>query len=264
MLDDPKAGEQARQVVSDANALLDTWCTEKTITAQGVFGLYPVRRQGDDLNILNTDLNETVCTFHTLRQQVPRPSGRANLALADFIHDTEVDYMGCFVVSVGAELDALVSTAKANGDDYQAILMKAVSDRLAEAFAERLHESVRTQYWGYAPNESLDNEALISEVYQGIRPAPGYPACPDHTEKATIFELLDATQVTGAQLTESFAIHPASAVSGWYFAHPEARYFGLGRIGEDQVDAYAQRKGMTKTDAEKWLAPSLGYSPKPK
>ena len=193
---------------------------------------------------------------------MPRPRGKPSLALTDFIHDTDVDYMGCFVVSVGQELDAMVDAVKAEGDDYTAILMKAVADRLAEAFAEHLHERVRIEFWGYASDESLTNEELINEDYSGIRPAPGYPACPDHREKGLIFELLDAKALIGARLTESFAIHPASAVSGWYFGHPESRYFGLGRISRDQVESYASRTGETVETTEKWLAPSLGYTPK--
>lgn len=259
--EDPNAGEQARQVIADANRLLDKWCEEATITAHGVFGLYATDRKGDDLHILNPDNGSTHVVFHTLRQQVPRPAGRPSLSLADFIHPERQDYVGCFVVSVGQELDSLVAEAKAEGDEYAAIMMKAVSDRLAEAFAERLHEIVRIDYWGYASDEQLDNQELIDEKYVGIRPAPGYPACPDHTEKGTIFELLDVTKSTGARLTESYAIQPASAVSGWYFAHPESRYFGLGRIARDQVEGYARRKGLTLEEAEKWLGPSLGYDP---
>ena len=170
--------------------------------------------------------------------------------------------MGCFAVSVAPELEQLVAKAQADGDDYAAIMMKAVADRLAEAFAEHLHERVRTEFWGYCKEEALSNDDLIAERYEGVRPAPGYPACPDHTEKATIFDVLDVQSTIGARLTESFAMYPASAVSGWYFGHPESRYFGLGRIAQDQVRAYGQRKGWTLETAERWLAPSLGYEPK--
>jgi 5-methyltetrahydrofolate--homocysteine methyltransferase len=190
-----------------------------------------------------------------------RPPGRPNYSLADFVPPAEgpTGYLGAFAVCIHAE--EVIATAEAEGDDYRALLLKAVADRLAEAFAERLHLEVRTHLWGYAPDESLINDDLISESYVGIRPAPGYPACPEHSEKATLFELLDAERALGAQLTEHFAMTPPSAVAGLYFAHPEARYFGLGRIGRDQVQSYALRKGWRLEEAERWLAPSLGYDP---
>ena len=188
--------------------------------------------------------------------------GRPNIALADYTapRDSGVaDYIGAFAVTTGIGLDRLTADFEAQHDDYNSILAKALADRLAEAFAERLHERVRREFWGYAPDEELDNEALIKEAYQGIRPAPGYPACPDHTEKQTLFELLEATARTGISLTESFAMLPTAAVSGFYFWHPDARYFGLGKIGRDQVEDYARRKGMSVSVAERWLAPNLGY-----
>jgi 5-methyltetrahydrofolate--homocysteine methyltransferase len=191
-----------------------------------------------------------------------RPPGTPNLALADFVAPRESgvpDWIGAFAVTAGLGLDTLVAEFEGQQDDYNAILAKALADRLAEAFAERLHERVRREYWGYATDEALDNEALIHEAYQGIRPAPGYPACPDHTEKATLFQLLDAEPAIGLRLTENFAMWPAAAVSGWYFWRPEARYFGVGRIGQDQVEDYARRKGMDLATTERWLAPTLGY-----
>ncbi|HEX9166754.1 MAG TPA: vitamin B12 dependent-methionine synthase activation domain-containing protein, partial [Gemmatimonadales bacterium] len=199
---------------------------------------------------------------HTLRQQMAKPDGRPNYALADFVATRESgvpDHLGLFAVTAGIGLDTLVKAFEAAHDDYSAILAKALADRLAEAFAERLHERVRRELWGYAPGEALANEELIRERYQGIRPAPGYPACPDHTEKATIFELLDAPGNAGITLTESFAMHPAASVSGYYFWHPRAQYFGVGRIGRDQVREYARRKGMDIAAVERWLAPNLGY-----
>jgi len=197
-----------------------------------------------------------------MRQQMVKKDGRPNLALADFIAPAETglpDWLGAFVVTTGIGLDERVAAYEAAQDDYSSILLKALADRLAEAFAERMHERVRRELWGYAPDEALDNQAIIREQYQGIRPAPGYPACPDHTEKRTLFELLDAERNVGVHLTESFAMLPASAVSGWYFSHPQAQYFGVGKIENDQVDAYAARKGMTLAEAERWLAPILNY-----
>jgi 5-methyltetrahydrofolate--homocysteine methyltransferase len=200
--------------------------------------------------------------IHTLRQQMQKQPGRPNIALADYSapRDSGVaDYIGAFAVTTGVGLDRLAAAFEAQHDDYNSILAKALADRLAEAFAERLHERVRREFWGYAPDEELDNAALIQEAYQGIRPAPGYPACPDHTEKQTLFELLEATPRTGITLTESFAMLPTASVSGFYFWHPEARYFGVGKIGRDQVEDYARRKGMSVSVAERWLAPNLGY-----
>jgi 5-methyltetrahydrofolate--homocysteine methyltransferase len=262
VLEHETAATEARRVIDDANKLLDDWCATGAITASAVFSLFPVRRDGDDLHVINPESGVHSHTFHMLRQQVPRPSGKPNLSLADFIAPDVEDYMGCFTVSVAPELEQLVVKAQADGDDYAAIMMKAVADRLAEAFAEHLHERVRTEFWGYSKGETLSNDDLIAERYMGIRPAPGYPACPDHTEKSTIFDVLDVQSNIGARLTESFAMYPASAVSGWYFGHPESRYFGLGRIARDQVRAYGQRKGWSLETAEKWLAPSLGYEPK--
>jgi 5-methyltetrahydrofolate--homocysteine methyltransferase len=203
-------------------------------------------------------------TLHHLRQQQKRPDGRANYCLSDFVAPKAagaVDYIGAFAVTAGLGIDKHIQAFEAEHDDYSSIMLKALADRLAEAFAERLHERVRKEYWGYAADEALDNSALIDEDYRGIRPAPGYPACPDHTEKRLLWQLLDAEERAGIELTESYAMTPAASVSGWYFAHPEARYFAVGKINRDQVRDYASRKGMNVTDTERWLAPMLGYDP---
>jgi 5-methyltetrahydrofolate--homocysteine methyltransferase len=203
-------------------------------------------------------------TLHFLRQQASKTDTRPNFCLADFVAPAGAgvpDHVGAFIVTAGVGLDSIVAAFERDHDDYRSILAKSLADRLAEAFAERMHERVRQTLWGYAPDESLTNEELIRENYRGIRPAPGYPACPDHTEKRTLFDLLDGERHTGVSLTESFAMWPASSVSGWYFAHPGAHYFGVGRIGSDQVKDYAQRKGLSRAEAERWLAPALAYRP---
>ncbi len=204
--------------------------------------------------------SEVAAVVHTLRQQMVKPPGRPNLALADFTAPKETgveDFVGAFAVTAGHRLEALVAAFEADHDDYSAILAKALADRLAEAFAERLHELVRREFWGYSPDERLPNDAVIREEYQGIRPAPGYPGCPDHTEKGTLFELLEAERRAGISLTESFAMFPGAAVSGYYFWHPQAHYFGLGRIGKDQLADYAARKGIDLETMARWLAPNL-------
>ena len=203
-------------------------------------------------------------TLHCLRQQADKPDDRANFSLADFIAPAasgKQDWVGAFAVNAGIGIDPHVARFEAAYDDYNAILLKSLADRLAEACAEWLHRKVRTQLWGYSPDESLDTVALVAEEYQGIRPAPGYPACPDHSEKATIFQLLDAENNIGLQLTENFAMLPASAVSGLYFSHPRSQYFVVGRVGREQVADYARRKGATMQQAERWLAPNLDYDP---
>ncbi len=266
ILEDPVVGSAARNLFEDARGLLDRIVRQRLLKARGVFGLFPAAAVGDDIELYrDRDRTRPLATIHTLRQQMAKPPGRPNLALADYVapRDSGVtDHVGAFAVTTGVGLDALVAEFASRHDDYNAILAKALADRLAEAFAERLHERVRQEFWGYARTESLDNTELIKEKYQGIRPAPGYPACPDHTEKRTLFELLDAERNTGIALTESFAMTPTAAVSGWYFWHPEARYFGVGKIGRDQVEDYARRKGMTVADAERWLSPNLGYERK--
>ncbi len=264
ILDDDIVGKQARQLYDDALRLLGRIVEKQLLTPRAVFGLFPANSTADDdILIFSDETRRTLRTrAHTLRQQVQKPEGQPNFALSDFIAPLSSklpDYLGAFAVSAGDGLDPLVAEFEAEHDDYHAIMAKALADRLAEALAERLHCLVRTRYWGYAKDENFDNEALIAEKYSGIRPAPGYPACPDHTEKAQIWSLLDVERTVGIKLTESFAMLPAAAVSGWYFGHPQARYFGVGRIGRDQVEDYAARKGMEIAAAERWLAPNLNY-----
>ena len=261
ILDDAVVGETARSLYEDAQALLKTIVEEKWFTPRAVVGLFEANSIGDDIRL--TLPNGRAATLHTLRQQmVRRKQGRPNLALSDYIAPEEsgkTDYIGGFVVTTGSEVEVRAKTFEDAHDDYNAILVKALGDRFAEAFAERMHEKVRTELWGYADEEVLSNEQLISEEYQGIRPAPGYPACPDHTEKPLLWQVLEAESKTGVILTESCAMYPASSVSGLYFAHPEARYFGVGKIEQDQVADYAERKGMALKEAERWLASSLNY-----
>ncbi|GCD79913.1 methionine synthase [Schleiferia thermophila] len=260
ILSDPIVGAEARKLYSDANQMLDRIVNEKMLVAKAVFGIYPANSVDDD-DILVFQNNGDVLKFHTLRQQTPKPSGHPNLALADFVAPVDsghTDYLGAFCVSIfGA--DELAGKFESEKDDYSAIIVKALADRLAEAFAEYLHERVRKEYWGYAPNEKLDNEALIREQYQGIRPAPGYPACPDHTEKLTIWKLLKVEASIGTTLTESLAMWPASSVCGWYFSHPESRYFGIGKIDQSQLAEYACRKGWDLETAKRWLQPILNF-----
>jgi len=266
ILDDPAKGREARKLFDDARALLARLVAERRLRARAVFGLFPANAVGDDDVEVYADRgrNSVLTVLHHLRQQMERPPGRPNLCLADFVapRDTGLpDWIGAFAVTAGHGVDELCAEFERQHDDYSAILTKALADRLAEALAERLHQRVRREFWGYAPDERLDNDALIAERYRGIRPAPGYPACPDHTEKAALFALLDATRHAGITLTESYAMWPAAAVSGWYFAHPEAAYFGLGRIGRDQLQDYARRKGVDARTMERWLSPVLGYDP---
>ncbi len=263
ILDDPRVGESARGLFRDARELLDRIVRERLLRARGVVGLFPANAVGDDIEIYADGSRAApVAVVHTLRQQMPKPPGRPNLALADYVAPRETglpDWLGAFAVTAGHGLDELVAGFEAAHDDYSAILAKALADRLAEAFAERLHERVRRELWGYAPDEALTNDQLIHEEYQGIRPAPGYPACPDHTEKRTLFDLLGAEPRAGIQLTESYAMLPGASVSGWYFWHPEARYFGVGKIERDQLEDYAGRKGTDPATMERWLRPNLNY-----
>jgi 5-methyltetrahydrofolate--homocysteine methyltransferase len=264
ILDDPVAGKAARDLYQDARRLLDRIVAENLVEARAALGFFPATAVGDDIEVYGQRTNGTpLAVFHTLRQQHRKAAGKPNLALADFVAPSggggPGDYLGLFAVTAGIGLDRLVAEFERAHDDYQSILAKALTDRLAEAFAERLHERVRRELWGYAPSERLGNEELIRERYQGIRPAPGYPACPDHTEKATLFELLDAERRIGLRLTESYAMVPGASVSGFYFWRPEAQYFGVGRIGRDQVADYAGRRGLTVAEVEQWLAPNLGY-----
>jgi len=266
ILDDPGAGTEARRLLTDARRLLERIVSERRLRARAVIGLFPANSVGDDDIEVYADRGRrrVLAVLHHLRQQMERPPGRPNLCLADYIapRDTGLpDWIGAFAVSAGLGVDELCVEFERQHDDYSAILTKALADRLAESLAERVHQRVRTELWGYAAGEALDNAALIAERYVGIRPAPGYPACPDHTEKAALFSLLDATARAGIRLTESYAMWPGASVSGWFFSHPEARYFGLGRIGRDQSADYARRKGVDLRSMERWLAPTLGYDP---
>ncbi|HZM73064.1 MAG TPA: vitamin B12 dependent-methionine synthase activation domain-containing protein, partial [Candidatus Polarisedimenticolia bacterium] len=265
IFDDSKVGAAARDLHRDAVALLDRLVAEGRLTANAVVGFWPANSvDADDIAVWRDESRtERLATFRTLRQQMAKPPGRPNVALADYVAPVDsgvADFVGAFAVTAGHGLDGLdglVAEFEAAHDDYSAIMAKALADRLAEAFAERLHERVRRELWGYAPDESLSNEDLIAERYQGIRPAPGYPACPDHTEKRTLFSLLDAEARAGMSLTESCAMLPGASVSGYYFWHPESDYFGVGRIGRDQLEDYATRKGIDVAEAERWLSPNL-------
>jgi len=266
ILEDEKVGEAARSLYNDAQAMLQRIVGERWTRPRAVIGFWPANAVGDDIEVYADESRSRVLTtLHTLRQQMPRDrEGRYNHALSDFVapKDSGVgDYVGGFVVTTGDGIDARAAAFEAEDNDYDAILAKALGDRLAEAFAERMHERVRKEFWGYAADEHLSSEDLIAEKYVGIRPAPGYPACPDHTEKPVLFALLDAERTAGVALTESLAMTPPSSVSGLYFSHPESRYFGLGRIGRDQVEDYARRKGMDVAEVERWLAPNLDYDP---
>jgi 5-methyltetrahydrofolate--homocysteine methyltransferase len=261
ILDDPVVGQTATNLYHDARAMLNCIVQEQWLTANGVIGLFPAQAVGDDILVLNGS-SQPLTTIHCLRQQMERPPGRPNFSLADFIAPQESgvdDYIGLFAVTAGLGIEERVAQFEADHDDYNAILLKALADRLAEAFAERLHQRVRQEFWGYANEESCANEDLIAERYRGIRPAPGYPACPDHSEKPELFRVLDAPGRAGMTLTESCAMRPAASVSGYYFSHPQSQYFGIGRIDRDQVEDYAARKGWDMETAERWLAPVLGY-----
>ena len=265
ILNNPSSGEAARKLYDDAQTMLDTVIAEKWITARGVYGFFPAAGQGDDTLVYADDgRTQVAATLHHLRQQGEHREGVPNRSLADYVAPVgsgAADHVGGFAVTSGIGLPERVQAFKDDLDDYSAILLESLADRLAEAFAERLHQRVRTEFWGHQPEESLSNEDLIAERYTGIRPAPGYPACPDHTEKLTLWELLDAEAATGIELTESMAMWPGASVSGWYFSHPQSQYFVVGRIGRDQVADYAERKGWTLAEAERWLSPNLGYDP---
>jgi 5-methyltetrahydrofolate--homocysteine methyltransferase len=266
ILEHPEYGAAARELYEHAQALLQRIITEKLLTASGVYAFWPANSDGDDIIVYKEDTRrQELARLPMLRQQEIIADGRPNRSLADFIapRDTGVpDYIGMFAVTAGLGADDLVRKFERDHDDYNAIMVKALADRLAEAFAEAMHEKVRRELWAYAPSEKFSNEELIAETYSGIRPAPGYPAQPDHTEKGPLFDLLDAEKAAGVKLTESYAMWPAAAVSGLYFAHPDSRYFGLGKIGRDQVEDYAKRKGWTVEETERWLAPVLNYDPK--
>ena len=265
ILNDPLVGEEATRLFADAKRQLDEIIAGKLLKARGVYGFWPAAAEGDDIVLYADDSRKReLARAYTLRQQWRRKGQERFLALADFVAPIESgrqDYVGAFAVTTGQGVDELVARYERDHDDYSAIMVKALADRLAEAFAECLHQQARID-WGYGASEKLSHDDLVAEAYRGIRPAPGYPACPDHTEKQTIFTLLDATAATGIRLTESFAMTPAAAVSGWYFAHPQSRYFAVDRIGRDQVESYARRKGISLAEAERWLSPNLGYDPK--
>jgi 5-methyltetrahydrofolate--homocysteine methyltransferase len=270
ILTDDVVGKQASELFADAQAMLKKIVEEKWLTAKAVFGLWPANSVGDDVVVggvgatsVATDVAPTR-VLHFLRQQVDKPVERPDFCLADFIAPKDSgkqDWIGAFAVTAGIGIDEHVARFEADHDDYNSILLKALADRLAEALAERLHQRVRKEFWGFAPEESLDNEALIAEKYRGIRPAPGYPACPEHSEKGTLFELLDAGNNAGMTLTESFAMLPTAAVSGYYFSHPQSQYFVVGRVSKEQAEDYGKRKGANLAQAERWLASNLDYDP---
>ena len=290
ILTDEIVGPQASDLFKDAQAMLKRIVDEKWLTARAVFGIWPANSNGDDVVLTLLPRGEGIAssllppagegarradegkllapsldqrTLHFLRQQVDKPAERPDFCLADFIAPADSgkqDWIGAFAVTAGIGIDEHVARFEADHDDYNAILLKALADRLAEALAERLHQRVRTEFWGYAKDEQLDNEALIAEKYSGIRPAPGYPACPEHSEKQTLFQLLDAEGI-GMSLTESFAMLPTAAVSGYYFSHPQSQYFVVGRVSREQVTDYARRKGVERAQVERWLASNLDYDP---
>jgi 5-methyltetrahydrofolate--homocysteine methyltransferase len=265
ILDDAPVGEAARSLFDDAQQMLRRMIGEHWFRANAVIGFWPANSEGDDILVFGDETRtEPIATLHTLRQQLARRDGRTNVALADFVAPRSSglrDYIGAFAVTTGLGEEAVAERFKLANDDYSAIMAKALADRLAEALAERMHQRARREYWAYAPDETLRSSELIAEQYRGIRPAHGYPAQPDHTEKATLFNLLDGERATGVKLTESFAMWPGASVCGLYFSHPESYYFGVGKIERDQVEDYAARKNWTLGEAEKWLAPILNYDP---
>jgi len=263
IFNDETFGPEAKKLFDDANKLLDNVIANKLLTAKGVIGLFPANSVGDDIEIFSDDTRSKVLTtFHTLRQQGLKSANTKNIALADFVAPKGTgikDYIGAFAVTAGIGIEKLIQKFENEHDDYNSILIKALADRLAEAFAEKLHEDVRKKYWGYAAAESLSNDELVKEKYRGIRPAPGYPAQPDHTEKKLLFDLMEVEKNASINLTESLAMYPAASVCGLYFAHPEAKYFTTGKIYKDQVIDYHKRKGMSREEIERWLSPVLGY-----
>jgi 5-methyltetrahydrofolate--homocysteine methyltransferase len=266
ILEDDKLGEQARQLFADAQQMIQRFIDTPELTARGVFGLFPANTvNGEDIEIYaDNNRDNVLATLPGLRQQARLPAGKPNLALADFVAPASADvadYIGAFAVTAGAGLDKLVREFDAAQDDYNSIMAKAIGDRFAEAFAEYLHQRIRVEHWGYAADETLQHPELIAEKYRGIRPASGYPACPDHTQKPILWSLLNVEKHTGISLTESLAMWPASSVSGWYYSHPESRYFGVGKVNRDQIINYSKRRNVSRQVAEKWLAPNLAYEP---
>ncbi len=264
ILKDEIVGSEAKKLLADAKKLLNEIADNQSLTAKGVWFILPARKNGESCYVYanSEDANQqthAIEEFHFLRQQRKMANGIPNLSLVDFLADNQTDYLGGFAVTTGIGLEDIVARFDADLDDYHSIMAKAIADRLAESFAEKLHKQIRTEFWGYAPTENISNEDLIRENYQGIRPAPGYPACPDHTEKETLFRILKASEKAGISLTESMAMLPAASVSGWYFAHPQSKYFGLGKIAKDQIEAYAVAKKLDISTMERWLSPILGY-----
>ena len=264
IFEDPTVGPKAKELFDDAQSLLSEVIGKKLLRAQGVYGFFPAVSVGDDIELYaDASRKSVITTFHHLRQQSEKPQGQPNLCLADLVAPKESgrqDHIGAFAVTAGIGLDDLCARFDKDHDDYHSIMAKALADRLAEAFAEYLHQRVRKE-WGYGESEQLTNDELIREKYRGIRPAPGYPACPDHTEKRLLFDLLSVEMNAGMTLTESYAMLPTAAVSGFYFAHPEAKYFAVGKVGKDQVEDYARRKNMDLPVVERWLSPNLNYEP---
>ncbi|MDH5396079.1 MAG: methionine synthase, partial [Gammaproteobacteria bacterium] len=278
ILDDADKGDEAKKLFADAQEMLAQIIDERWLKARAVVGMFPANMvNDDDIEVYNDDSRKKVkVTLHHLRQQTERPPGKPNRCLADFVAPKDSgkkDYIGAFVVTAGIGIDEHVARFEKEHDDYRSIMLKALADRLAEAFAEHMHDRMRHVNWGYEGNagsasgwtpcrgmeKDFNNQKLIQEDYSSIRPAPGYPACPDHTEKPLLWQLLDAEKNAGVTLTESYAMWPAASVSGWYFSHPDSSYFGVGKINRDQVEDYAKRKGMTTAEAERWLSPNLGY-----
>ncbi|MDH3441766.1 MAG: methionine synthase, partial [Gammaproteobacteria bacterium] len=266
ILSDRVVGDAARKLFTDASIMLDKIVSEKWLQARGVIGIHPANTvDHDDIRVFtDKSRSEEYMRLCHLRQQRSKAEGQFHHCLADYLAPAETgiaDYIGGFAVTAGIGIDEHVERFEADHDDYSAILLKALADRFAEAFAEYMHQKVRQEFWAYDQDESLSNDDLIAEKYRGIRPAPGYPACPDHTEKAKLWQLLDVERAIDLRLTDSFAMFPTAAVSGFYFSHPESKYFSVGRVSRDQLESYAERKGMTVAEAERWLAPNLGYDP---
>jgi 5-methyltetrahydrofolate--homocysteine methyltransferase len=265
ILTDPVVGEAASNLYADARRMLKDLIAGRWTRASAVIGFFPANSVDDDIEVYaDESRKQVVHRLHHLRQQKAKPAGQPHFSLTDFVAPRESgvpDWIGAFAVTAGLGLETKVREFESRHDDYGSIMVKALADRLAEALAERMHERVRREFWGYVPEERFINDQLVQEAYRGIRPAPGYPACPDHTEKATLWRMLDAEKNTGIRLTESFAMYPTAAVSGWYFSHPEAKYFQVGRIDADQVADYARRKGVPVAEVERWLAPIVDYQP---